>query len=48
MHVKIEKMLNMIKAQEHQSSESFDKLKLLVAELLKTNPSKDSSRWITK
>ena len=52
MHAKIEKMLNMIKAQEHYSSESFDTLKLLIKALLKNQPAThtatNTSTWIIK
>jgi hypothetical protein len=49
MHAKIEKLLSMLKAQEHKSSETVDSIKKLIQELLKESPKQSSgSTWITK
>lgn len=50
MHAKIEKLLNMLKAQEHNSSETVDSIKRLIQEILKEKGSNSnkSSQWITK
>lgn len=50
MHTKIEKLLSMIKAQEQQSSESFDALKQILIEILKCSKetSNTKSQWIIK
>lgn len=48
MHAKIEKLLSMIKAQEHNSSESYDFLHKILKELLKHQASTNKSQWITK
>jgi hypothetical protein len=49
MHAKIEKLLNMLKAQEHNSSETFDFISQLIQKLLKEEKSAQvSSVWIIK
>ncbi len=48
MHAKIEKLLHMLKAQEHNSSETFDSIKKLINELLTQQSTNQSSKWITK
>ena len=47
MYAKIEKLLSMLKTQEHKSSETVDSIKQLIQQLLKEGESK-SSKWITK